>query len=65
MRNWGLYLSHAAFDYEPEIFAELGLFLIKPDQTLYYVALNNAPFARPRFEDLLGGLQFILTGLKQ
>jgi peroxiredoxin len=61
MRNWGLYISNAAFDYEPEIFAEPGLFLVEPDQTLYYVALNNAPFARPRFEDLLGGLQFVLS----
>lgn len=61
MRQWGLYISKAAFDYEPQIFAEPGLFLIKPDHTIYYIALNNAPFARPRFEDLLGGLEFILS----
>lgn len=61
MQEWGLYISKAAFDYEPDIFAEPGLFLVKPDNTLYYVALNNAPFARPRFEDLLGGLEFILS----
>lgn len=61
MREWGLYISKAAFDYEPEIFAEPGLFLVKPDKTLYYVALNNAPFARPRFDDVLGGLEFILS----
>ncbi|PSO47813.1 MAG: alkyl hydroperoxide reductase [Cyanobacteria bacterium SW_9_44_58] len=61
MREWGLYISKAAFDYEPEIFAEPGLFLVKPYNTLYYAALNNAPFARPRFDDLLGGLEFILS----
>jgi hypothetical protein len=61
MHEWGLYISKAAFDYEPEIFAEPGLFLVKPDKTLYYVALNNAPFARPRFDDVLGGLEFILS----
>jgi len=61
MRKWGLYISKAEFDYEPEIFAEPGVFLVKPDQTLYYVGLNNAPFARPRFEDLLSGLAFILS----
>lgn len=61
MQEWGLYISKAAFDYEPDVFAEPGLFLIKPDNTIYYIALNNAPFARPRFEDLLGGLEFVLS----
>jgi len=61
MREWGLYISKSAFDYEPEIFAEPGLFLVKPDNTLYYIALNNAPFARPKFDDLLGGLEFVLS----
>ncbi|MEO1270083.1 MAG: peroxiredoxin-like family protein, partial [Myxococcota bacterium] len=34
-RAWGLYTSKAIKDNEPEVFSEPGLFLIKPDGTLY------------------------------
>lgn len=60
MRRWGLYISKGAFEKEPPLFGEPGLFLIRPDQEIYYIALNNAPFARPTFNDLLSGLDFIL-----
>ncbi|NEO27849.1 MAG: AhpC/TSA family protein [Kamptonema sp. SIO4C4] len=61
MRDWGLYISQGEFDYEPEIFGEPGLFLVRPDGRLYYIALNNAPFARPTFDDVYTGLKFILS----
>lgn len=60
MRQWGLYISEGAAEKEPPLFGEPGLFLIRPNQEVYYVALNNAPFARPRFDDVLSGLEFIL-----
>lgn len=60
MRDWGLYVSDQAFDYEPQQFGEPGLFLVRPDGTLYYAAINNAPFGRPNLKELQGSLGFIL-----
>ncbi|WP_346291033.1 peroxiredoxin-like family protein [Sphaerothrix gracilis] len=60
MRRWGLYISAGAADKEPDLFGEPALYLIRPTGELYYVGLNNAPFARPTFDDLLDGLDFIL-----
>jgi len=59
-REWGLYISHSIKDGEPEIFSEPGLFLIKPDRTLYAASTQSMPFARPQFDDLLKSLDFIL-----
>lgn len=41
-RNWGLYLSKGAFANEPPLFAEPALFLVKPDSTLFHVAIAMA-----------------------
>jgi peroxiredoxin len=61
MRNWGLYLSKGAFDNEPPLFCEPGLFLVKPDGTLYYAAVNSAPFGRPPIAEILSSIDFILN----
>jgi len=58
-RSWGLYLSDGIKDGEPDLFSEPGLFLVRPDGTLYYSAVNTMPFGRPDLEDLLGALDFI------
>jgi peroxiredoxin len=64
-RAWGLYIStsrgrtSAGID-EPALFAEPGVFLVRPDGTLYYGAVQTMPFARPNFNDLLGGLDFAI-----
>jgi len=58
-RDWGLYVSEGIKDEEPALFSEPGLFLVRPDNTLYYAAVNSMPFGRPDPEALLGALDFI------
>lgn len=60
MRRWGLYLSQGAFDNEPSIYNEPAIFLIKPCGKIAFSIISNTPFARPRFDDLIGGLDYIL-----
>jgi peroxiredoxin len=52
-RNWGLYLTTAIKDAETPVFAEPGLFWVRPDGRLYLVDIANMPFARPDLEILL------------
>jgi peroxiredoxin len=65
-RAWGLYISTSrgktstGVD-EPALFSEPGLFLVRPDGTLYYGAVQTMPFARPNFNDLLGALDFVIA----
>lgn len=46
-KEWGLFISTAIKDGEPDRFSEPGLFLVRPDNTLYYSAVNSMPFGRP------------------
>ncbi|MCX2722132.1 peroxiredoxin-like family protein [Roseibium salinum] len=63
-RNWGLFISTSrgktsiGID-EPELFSEPGVFLVKPDGTLYFAAVQTMPFVRPHFQELLGALDFV------
>jgi len=59
-RKWDLYISEGINDKEPEEFIEPGLFLVRPDQTLYASAIQSMPFARPKLEDLLKSIDFVL-----
>lgn len=61
MRNWGLYVSQSAFEKEPAFFNEPGLFFIKPDGILFYIGINNAPFGRPSFSEMLSGIDFVVS----
>lgn len=58
-REWGLYVSHAIREDEPSEFAEPGIFLVRPDGTLYCASINTMPFARPSFKDILGALDYV------
>lgn len=58
-RKWGLYVSHGISDAEPKEFLEPGLFLVRPDNTLYAASVQTMPFARPSFADVLGAIQFV------
>lgn len=58
-RKWGLFVSHGISDKEPPEFVEPGLFLIRPDNTLYAASIQTMPFARPSFSDVLGAVQFV------
>lgn len=59
MRAWGLFISRSIKDAEPGEFGEPGLFLVRPDTTLYYAAINSMPFGRPSLADMLGAIDFI------
>jgi peroxiredoxin len=65
-RRWGLYISEGipkappAIS-EPALFTEPGLFLVKPDGTLYFASVQTMPFARPPLAALLTGIDFVLA----
>ena len=64
-REWGLYISSSrgktsAGVVEPDQFNEPGVFLIKPDQTLYASSVATMPFARPHFKEVLAAIDFIV-----
>lgn len=58
-RDWGLFISTGVKD-EPEKFIEPGLFLVRPDGTLYSASIQSMPFARPHFDDLMKAISFIV-----
>lgn len=60
-RKWELYISKGINDKEPEMFFEPGLFLIRPDTTLYAASIQSMPFARPKFDELLKSISFVLN----
>lgn len=65
-RQWGLYISSSRGVTsigieEPALFSEPGVFLVRPDGTLFYGAVQTMPFARPQFQDLLGALDFAIA----
>lgn len=64
-RAWGLYISTSRGTTsigieEPPLFSEPGVFIVRPDGTLYYGAVQTMPFARPHFDELLAALDFAL-----
>ena len=59
-RAWGLYLSEAIKDAEPDLFSEPGLFLVRPDGTLYYAAVNSSPWGRPHLPSFVKSVRWIL-----
>jgi peroxiredoxin len=58
-RQWGLFISRGIKETEPAEFAEPGLFLVRPDRTLYAASIQTMPFARPHFPDVLAAIDFI------
>ncbi len=58
MRAWGLFVSKGIKDPEPDLFGEPGVFLLRPDTTVYMAAVNSMPAARPRIADILGAARF-------
>lgn len=65
-RRWGLYVSsgHGKTTVgieEPALFIEPGLFLVRPDGTLYFGTVQTMPFARPAFGDILQALDFVIA----
>lgn len=65
-REWGLYISSSRGKTsinveEPPLFSEPGVFLVRPDGTLYYGAFQTMPFARPLFSELLQAIDFTVA----
>jgi len=64
-REWGLYISasrgKSSIDIEePPLFSEPGVFLIRPDQTIYYLSVQSMPFARPNFGEMVQAVDYII-----
>ncbi|KKM72820.1 hypothetical protein LCGC14_1416660 [marine sediment metagenome] len=60
-RKWGLFISKRIDEKEPDIFIEPGLFLIKPDGTLYASIISTMPFVRPSFREILSSIDIIVN----
>jgi peroxiredoxin len=65
-REWGLYISAGIGKTsigveEPPLFSEPGLYLIRPDGTLFFGTVQTMPFARPSFGDILKALDFVIA----
>lgn len=64
-RKWGLYVSRSngmtsAGVVEPDLFNEPGLFIVRPDGTLYWGTTSTMPFGRPHFNEILQSLDFVI-----
>jgi peroxiredoxin len=64
-RAWGLFVSAgigrtSSGLEEPAHFPEPGLFLVKPDGTLYFASVQSMPFARPNVGEVLKAIDFVL-----
>ena len=46
---------------EPAVFSEPAVYLIRPDGSLYYGAVQTMPFARPHFDELLSAIDFAVA----
>ena len=65
-RQWGLYVSSGRGKTsigieEPALFSEPGLYLVRPDGTLYFGTVQTMPFARPHFDDILKAIDFAVA----
>ncbi|MTI45176.1 peroxiredoxin [Roseibium hamelinense] len=64
-KEWGLYISTSRGTTsigieEPALFSEPGVFLVKPDGTLYFASVQTMPFVRPHFKEMVGALDFVI-----
>lgn len=63
-KDWGLFISTSRGKTsigieEPALFSEPGVFLVKPDGTLYFSSVQTMPFVRPHFAEMIGALDFV------
>ncbi|WP_426999213.1 redoxin domain-containing protein [Pseudarthrobacter sp. N5] len=58
-RSWGLNLSRAIKDGEPELFNEPGIFVLDEDGTLFWSSTATMPFGRPGLDDIIAGLRYV------
>lgn len=65
-REWGLFVSTSRGKTstgveEPALFSEPGLFLVRPDGTLYWANISTMPFARPHFGEIAQAIDFVVS----
>ncbi|GAA0773164.1 AhpC/TSA family protein [Roseibium denhamense] len=63
-KAWGLFISTSRGTTsigieEPALFSEPGVFLVKPDGSLYFASVQTMPFVRPHFQEMIGALDFV------
>ena len=58
-RQWGLYISKPIQATEAANFSEPGMFLVRPDGTLYSALVSSTPFHRPHFADVMEAIDMI------
>ena len=58
-REWGLYISTPIQDKEPHDFCEPGMFLVRPDGTLFSKVIHTTPFHRHHFADVMEAIDMI------
>ena len=60
-KSLGLFISdQREGSAEPKLFSEPGLFVIKPDGSLYAEYIQNTPFGRPPLGEIIAGLEFVV-----
>ena len=59
-KSWGLWTTSSINDNENTIFAEPGLFWVRPDGRLYLIDISNMPWARPDLAFLLSKAPFAI-----
>lgn len=59
-RNWGLFISRGTKDSEPPEFTEPGIFLVKPDGTLFAMAIASFAWARPPLDGMLRSIDYFI-----
>lgn len=59
-KKWGLYISSAVKEGEPDIFSEPGLFLIDTNNVVYYAAQNSNPWGRPYLASFVKAVDYIV-----
>lgn len=63
-RDWNLYVSSSRGRAtngieEPSVFSEPGIFVIRPDRTLYWGNISTMPFARPHFSEIIQAFDLV------
>jgi len=58
-REWGLYVSKPIQETELYNFAEPGMFIVRPDGTLFSKVIHTTPFHRHHFADVMEAIDMI------
>lgn len=59
-RAWGLYVSDAIKEGEPDRFLEPAVFILDPDFMLWGLSVQSSQFARPHAADIVSALEFVI-----